>query len=87
MDEKLNARFAKFLAPKIKTAGEWELDVLAIPYGGPEFGKDLQGEYFTPKTDLALGQFETPLVVYYHGFDENKVPMKTPEVIGDVISQ
>lgn len=85
--ELLNAHFSRFVAPKIKTAGDMELDVLAIPFGGPEYGKDLQGEFFTPDTDLSLDQFPTPLVVYYHGFDENKQPMKTPEVIGDVISQ
>ncbi len=85
--ELLNARFAKFLAPKIKTAGDWELDVLAIPFGGPDYGKDLQGEFFTPDTDLSLDNYEKPLVCYYHGFDENKQPMKTPEIIGDVISQ
>ncbi len=85
--ELLNAHFSRFAAPKIKTAGDWELDVLAIPFGGPDFGKDLQGEYFTPDTDLSVDQFPTPMVVYYHGFDENKVPMKTPETIGDVISQ
>lgn len=83
----LGAHFARFVAPKLKTAGDWELDVLAAPYGGPDFGKDKQGEFFTPDTDLALENFETPLVVYYHGFDENQMPMKTPEIIGEVISQ
>lgn len=85
--ELLNAHFSRFVAPQIKTAGDMELNVLGIPFGGPDFGKDLQGEYFTPDTDLALEQFPTPLVVYYHGFDENKKPMKTPEIIGDVIGQ
>lgn len=84
--ELLNARFARFIAPQIKTAGDWELEVLSVPYGGPEYGKDLQDEFFSPRTDLAIEQFPTPLVVYYHGFDENKQPMKTPEIIGDVIS-
>jgi hypothetical protein len=84
--ELLNAHFARFIAPKIKTVGDMLLDVLAIPYGGPEFGKDLQDEFFSPRTDLALEQFPTPLVAYYHGYDENKQPMKTPEIIGDVIS-
>ncbi len=83
----MGAQFARFVAPKLKTAGDWELDVLAVPYGGPDFGKDAQGEFFTPDTDLALENFETPLVVYYHGFDENKMPMKTPEIIGEVVSQ
>ena len=67
---------------RIKAVGDWELDVLAIPYGGPNAGKDSDGEYFSPETELYLDQFPTPLVVYYHGLDDNKKPMGAPEVIG-----
>ena len=84
--EMLTTRFASFMIAKIKTAGDMELDVLAVPFGGPDFGKDKQGEFFTPRTDLALDNFENPLVVYYHGFDENQQQMKTPEIIGEVTS-
>src|SRR3990167_10289600 len=31
----------------VKAAGDWELDVLYLPYGGQKDGKDSQGEYFS----------------------------------------
>ncbi len=42
----------------------------AIPFGGPFGGKDLDGEYFSPATDLCLDWFpaERPLL-YQHGLD------------------
>jgi len=42
---------------------------LAIPYGGPMGGKDLQGEYFTPRTDLALKWFDRRPALFHHGVD------------------
>ena len=36
----------------VKAVGDWELDVLAVPFGGPNRGKDTDGEYFSNNTDL-----------------------------------
>ena len=68
----------------IKAVGDWELEVLGIPYGGPEGGKDADGEYFSEKTALYLDRFTDPLVVYYHGYDDNGKPAGAPELIGKV---
>ena len=51
-----------------------KIEGLLAPYGGPAFlaGKDLDGEFFTDKTDFVLswfGDWERPLL-YHHGFDD-----------------
>jgi hypothetical protein len=52
------------------------IEGLAVPFGGPFGGKDLDGESFGPDTDLALDWFpeEGRPVIYHHGLDEG---MKT----------
>lgn len=79
--------FKEFMANRmmvgaVKTAGDWALDVLGVPFGGPDGGKDLDGEYFTPATKLHLDQFPTPLIAYYHGYGPDRKPMGDPEYIG-----
>lgn len=71
----------------VKAVGDWELDVLAIPYGGPDKGRDRQGEYFSAETNLYLEKFNNPIVSYYHGFDPDGRPQGEPEEIGEVISR
>lgn len=62
-------------------AGEgWVLDVLGVPYGGPFGGRDAEGEYFTPESDLWLERIPRRPVVYYHGLDEES---SSPQVIGE----
>lgn len=39
-----------------------------IVWGGPD-ARDLQGEYFTPQTDLALDWYPQRPVLYHHGLD------------------
>lgn len=73
----------KWLA--VKAVGEWELDVLGVPYGGPE-AKDAQGEFFDAATDLGEGRFGLPPVVYYHGFTPEGQPAGMPEYIGRAVS-
>lgn len=68
----------------IKTAGDWELDVLGVPFGGPNAGKDSDGEYFAPETKTYNDQFPSPPVVYYHGFSPEGKPMGEPAIIGTV---
>ncbi len=67
----------------VKAAGDWELDVLGCPYGGPNGGRDLDGEFFSPATEFHADKFGLPPVVYYHGFDGvTGKPAGTPEYIG-----
>jgi hypothetical protein len=68
----------------IKAAGDWELDVLAIPYGGQKGGKDSHGEYFGPSTNLHEDKFTDPLVLYYHGYTPEGKPQGDPIIIGKV---
>jgi hypothetical protein len=48
------------------------IEGLAVPFGGPFGGKDLDGESFGPDTDLALEWFpeEGRPVIFHHGLDE-----------------
>ena len=69
--------------PEVKAVGDdqgWVLEVLGVPYGGPFSGKDAQGEYFTPQTDLWLERIPKRPVVYYHGLTEGD---SAPQVIGE----
>jgi len=81
------ARNYRIKAAHIKAVGDWELEVLAIPYGGPDKGRDKQGEYFSTETNLYLDKFDDPIVSYYHGFDPDGRPQGEPEEIGEVLSR
>src|SRR3990172_4613715 len=50
----------------VKAVGDWELDVLAVPF----VGKDSDGQWFDANTDLMLSHFPTPPAVYYHSIKE-----------------
>lgn len=71
----------------VKAVGDWELEVLGVPFGGPRNGKDAQGEYFSAKTQFHEDKFGLPPVVYYHGWDERSRPSGSPEYIGKAISR
>lgn len=43
--------------------------LLAIPFGGPLEGRDLDGEYFSVKTDIKPDWFEQRPVLWNHGQD------------------
>ena len=59
-------------AVKFVADSEDRIEGLAIPFGGPADGKDLDGETFTKDTDLALDWFpEGRPVLYNHGFDDS----------------
>jgi len=68
-------------------AGEWALDVLGCPYGGPANGKDAQGEYFAPDTKWHEDKFQLPPVLYYHGWTPDGRPASEPEFIGKTTSR
>src|SRR5574341_1022751 len=71
---------SKTIKAMMGESGEWELDVLGVPYGGPFGGRDAQGEFFTPQTDLWLERIPRRPVVYYHGLAEAE---RAPEIIGE----
>ena len=63
----------------IKAIGEWELDVLAVPFNKP----DSDGQIFDEHTDFMLDAFTTPAILYHHGIAPGKKNMqKNPTVIG-----
>lgn len=49
----------------VKAAGEWELEVLGLP-----FGVDRQGQTFDRSTDIGLSEGDEIPALYYHGFAE-----------------
>lgn len=66
----------------IKIAGEMELDVCYMPYSGQRGGKDADGQYFSPRTDEHAEEYKTPMVLYYHGYEEPGKPAAKPIKIG-----
>jgi hypothetical protein len=44
--------------------------VLAIPFGGPFSARDLDGEYFSPRTDIKADWFKDRPILFHHGQDE-----------------
>ncbi|MDM8008188.1 MAG: hypothetical protein QUV05_18775, partial [Phycisphaerae bacterium] len=66
---------------------EWELDVLGCPYGGPNGGKDAQGEYFAQDTKFHEDRFGLPPVVYYHGYGDDGRPASEPVFIGRTLKR
>lgn len=69
----------------IKAAGDWEVEVRAIPFGDIN-NVDSDGEFFTERTKLYLEKLN-PMPVYYHGYSPDGEPMGEPEVIGDTIKK
>jgi hypothetical protein len=63
----------------VKAVDEWELDVLAIPFGS----RDADGQWFDDRTDIAQEQFQTPLVVYQHGVKQGAKELdEKPVIVG-----
>jgi hypothetical protein len=59
-------------AMKAEQLGSTKWRVLAIPFGGPlKGGKDLDGEYFSPRTDVKAQWFKERPVIFHHGQDES----------------
>jgi hypothetical protein len=56
---------------KAEQLGSSKWRVLAIPFGGPlAGGRDLDGEFFSPRTDVKAGWFKERPVLFHHGQDE-----------------
>jgi hypothetical protein len=55
---------------KAEQIGSAKWRVLAIPFGGPfKGGKDLDGEFFSPRTDIKARWFAERPVLFHHGQD------------------
>ena len=59
----------EILAVKFKDEEAGIIEGLAIPYGGPWKGKDLDGEYFSKDTDFLLGWYKERPLIIDHGLD------------------
>lgn len=53
--------------------------VLAIPFGGPFDGRDMDGEFFSPNTDIKPDWFDRRPLVWHHNLDKT---MKADPVLG-----
>lgn len=63
--------------------GEWILDVLGVPFGGPYNGRDSYDTLFDEHTNLREDRYPGGIpAVYYHGLDEDGQPSGEPEYIG-----
>jgi hypothetical protein len=67
----------------IKAAGEGTLEVLGIPFGGPDRGRDAQGQYFSANTKTYLDAGKSVPVFYYHGYTSAGKPQGDPVLIGN----
>lgn len=64
-------------------SGEWRLEILGVPFYGPENGKDLEGEYFDPFTKVYEDVYKVIPVNYFHALDpKTGKPNGNPEYIG-----
>lgn len=54
---------------KAEQIGSSKWRVLAIPFGGPFKGKDLDGEFFSARTDIKPRWFRERPVIFHHGSD------------------
>lgn len=66
----------------IKAVGDWELDILAIPFNEP----DSDGQYFDERTDIMDGSYQTPPGFYQHGVKQGAASLQEKvTVIGKTI--
>ena len=54
---------------KIIDAEKGLIEGLAIPFGGPKNGRDLDAQFFSKDTDFLLGDYEKRPLRYHHGKD------------------
>ena len=57
-----------FLKAEQISSSKWR--VLAIPFGGPFAGKDLDGEFFSPNTDIKSDWFDRRPLVWHNNLDK-----------------
>lgn len=66
-----------FLKAEQVNGSKWR--VLAIPFGGPFGGKDLDEEFFSPRTDIKPDWFDRRPAVWHHNLDKT---MEADPVVG-----
>ncbi len=71
-----------FKALHVKAVGDMRLEVLGAPFGGPNDGKDDEGEFFSKNTDFMMEIGDKRPVIYYHGMTPRGSNQLKPEVIG-----
>lgn len=64
---------------KAEQIGTNKWRVLAIPFGGPLDGRDLDGEFFSARTDIKPDWFDRRPLIWHHGQDGT---MKADPVLG-----
>ena len=70
------------MEPTVKAVGDWELDVLAIPFDT----KDSDGQWFDANTDIMPDAFQTPLIAYQHGIEQGaKAYQGKPIILGKTV--
>lgn len=75
-------KILQFVAVKaVEEDGDWIVEGWGAPFGGPDDGRDSDGEYFSTKTDFALSMFTSRPVIFNHGMTE-----EDPGVIGQEAS-
>lgn len=81
----LDGMYTEYNTPElaIKIAGEMELDVCYLPYGGPKNGRDTDGQYFSKATKDWAHKYTHPLALYYHGYQAQGKPQEQPFEIGE----
>lgn len=79
----MKMRFADCGSVRAVMEGERRiLEVLAIPYGGPD-RPDRLGQWFTPQTEIMLKVGDHRPVLYMHGRSPQGRMMSKPPVLGD----
>lgn len=67
----------------VKTLGDWEIDILALPFGV----RDSDGQFFDTDTDIMLDNFSSPAILYHHGVMPGRKELQDrPVVIGKAVS-
>ncbi len=82
-------RETTYRAVKFVKGSDFEIEGLAIPFGGPKAGKDLDGEDFGADTDLALDWFpQGRPMIYHHGLDgATKTQVQGRQVEHEIIDE
>lgn len=67
----------------VKATGDWELDVLAVPF----YKMDADQQWFDDRTDIMHEAFQTPLIVYQHGVKQGAKELdEKPTVVGKTVA-
>lgn len=61
----------------VKAVGDWELDVLAIPFNE----RDSDGQWFDENTDIMADSFNMPLGFYQHGIKQGGTELDATPLI------